>query len=250
MKTGDRGSGIGGRRPADVVAVVPAAGIGARMGGRRPKQFLRVGGVPLLVRTVRVLGRAPLVGGIVVAAPPGEMEQTRALLRRHRVPRVLAVVAGGRERQESVWLGLQALPPWAAFVVVHDAVRPCITPELVRAVIAEARSNGAAICGLPVSETVKRVAEGRGGTGGSVEATVDREGLWLIQTPQAFRRALLWEAHEKARRDGFRGTDDAMLVERMGASVKVIPGLPDNLKITTPEDLARARRCVSRKARR
>ena len=228
---------------SDVVAVVPAAGSGARMGARRPKQFLRVGGVPLLVQTLRVLGRAPMVGGIVVAAPPDEVEWTRALLRRHRVPRVLAVVAGGRERQESVWLGLQALPPWAAFVVVHDAVRPCITPELVRAVIAEARSNGAAICGLPVRETVKRVA------GEQVEATLDREGLWLIQTPQAFRRALLWEAHEKARRDGFRGTDDAMLVERMGASVKVIPGLPDNLKITTLEDLARARRCVSRKVR-
>lgn len=244
MKTGDRGPGIGGRRPADVVAVVPAAGSGHRMGGRRPKQFLRLRGVPLLVQTLRLLGRTSGVGGIVVAAPSVEVERTLTLLLRHGLPRILAVVAGGRERQESVWLGLQALPPWAEFVVVHDAVRPLITPELVRAVIAEARSHGAATCGLPVRETVKRVA------GGSVEATLDREGLWLVQTPQAFRRALLWEAHEKARRDHFWGTDDSMLVERLGVPVRMIPGLPENLKITTPEDLARARRFFPPKGRR
>ncbi len=214
------------------------------MGGRRPKQFLSVGGFPLLVRTLRVLGGTREIGGIVVAAPAGEVERTRALLGRYRVRRIIEVVPGGRERQESVWRGLQALPHWAEIVVVHDAVRPFITPELVRAVIREARSGGAAVCGLPVRETVKRVAEGE------VKATLDREQLWFIQTPQAFRRDLLVEAHEKARRDSFRGTDDAVLVEKLGARVKAVTGLPENIKITTPEDLTMARRAFSGRARR
>lgn len=219
----------------NTVAIVPGAGSSRRLGGGRPKQFRMVGGVPLLVFTLRVLARVREVEGIVVAAPPEAVEVTRRLLQRHRIPRVVDVVPGGRERQESVWLALQAIPPDAAMIVVHDAVRPFITGSLVQRVIAEARRHGAAICGLPVLETVKQVREGR------VEATVDREGLWLVQTPQAFRRALLWEAHEKARREGFTGTDDAVLVERLGVVVRMVLGLPENLKITTPADLVRAR---------
>jgi len=217
------------------VALVPAAGTGSRVGGRRPKQFLRVRGVPLLVLTLRALAAAREVAGIVVAAPPRAVETTRALLERYGIPRLVGVVAGGRERQESVWLGLQALAADAEIVVVHDAVRPFITRALIDAVIDGARCHGAAVCGLPVRETVKRVREGR------VEATVDRVALWTIQTPQAFRAALLREAHDKARRDGFVGTDDAMLVERLGHPVRVVPGLAGNVKITTPEDLRRAR---------
>lgn len=218
------------------VALVPAAGGGSRLGGRRPKQFLRVRGVPLLVLTLRALAAAREVGGIVVAAPPRAVEATRALLVHYRIPRLLDVVAGGRERQESVWLALQAVPPGASLVIVHDAVRPFITASLVRRVIREARRHGAAVCGLPVVETVKHVREAR------VEATVDREALWLVQTPQAFHRSLLWEAHEKARSDGFTGTDDAALVERLGVPVRMVAGRPENLKITTAADLARARR--------
>jgi 2-C-methyl-D-erythritol 4-phosphate cytidylyltransferase len=137
--------------------------------------------------------------------------------------------------------GLQAAPAGARWIVVHDAVRPFVTPALVARVLAAARLCGAATCGVPVRETVKRVREE------TVEATVDREGLWLTQTPQAFRRDLLWEAHEKARRDGWVGTDDAGLVERLGERVAMVPGLPQNLKITTPEDLKIARRWMSRK---
>lgn len=222
-----------------VGAIVPAAGSGRRMGGQHPKQFLLLGGVPLLVRTLRALARSRVIGGIVVVVPRAAVKLTRRLLTRHRVPRVLAVVPGGRERQESVWMGLQALPSEAELVVVHDGVRPLITGALVRTVVEEAGRFGAAACGLPVRETVKRAR------GGIVEATVDREGLWLVQTPQAFGRTLLWEAHEKARRDGFVGTDDAVLVERLGVPVRMVPGLVDNLKITTPQDLARARGLVA-----
>jgi 2-C-methyl-D-erythritol 4-phosphate cytidylyltransferase len=131
---------------------------------------------------------------------------------------------------------MQAVPDEVAVIVVHDAVRPFITRALVDQVVAAARTGGGAICALPIAETVKRVRDA------VVEATVDRRALWAVQTPQAFRAELLREAHEKARRDAFLGTDESMLVERLGHPVAVVPGLRDNVKITTPDDLARAKR--------
>jgi len=236
-------------RSVRAVAIVPAGGIGRRMNARRPKQYLRLGRTPVLVRTLQRLAGATAVSGIVVAVPRERVEATRRLLRTHRVPKVLDVVAGGAERQESVWLGLQAAgqPDW---VLVHDAVRPFITSALIARVLAAAGPTGAATCGLAVRETVKRVREDvPPGGEPMVEATLDRAGLWLIQTPQAFRRELLWEAHDKARRDGYAGTDDAVLVERLGGRVAVVPGLAENLKITTPADLRAARRWTGRRGR-
>jgi 2-C-methyl-D-erythritol 4-phosphate cytidylyltransferase len=215
-------------------AIVPAGGLGVRMGSRRPKQYLRLGGAPILVATLRALGRARGLDGIVVAVPEAHVAATRRLLARRRVPKILEVVAGGADRQESVWRALQRVPDGARWIVVHDAVRPFITGALVERVRAAA-ARGAATCGVPVRETVKRVKDG------AVEGTVERQGLWLTQTPQVFARDLLWEAHEKARRDGFAGTDDAALVERLGTTVAMVPGLAQNLKITTPEDLRTAR---------
>jgi 2-C-methyl-D-erythritol 4-phosphate cytidylyltransferase len=215
-------------------AIVPAGGHGARMGSRRPKQYLRLGRAPILVATLRALGRARSLAGIVVAVPAAHVAATRRLLARARVPKILDVVAGGADRQESVWRALQRVPEDARFVVVHDAVRPFVTADLVERVRAAA-AGGAATCGMPVRDTVKRV------TDGAVAATVPRQGLWLTQTPQAFARDLLWEAHDKARRDGFAGTDDAVLVERLGMPVAMVPGLAQNLKITTPDDLRTAR---------
>jgi 2-C-methyl-D-erythritol 4-phosphate cytidylyltransferase len=190
--------------------------------------------VPILVATLRALGRTRGLAGIVVAVPEAHVAETRRLLARLRVPRILEVVAGGADRQESVWRALQRIPERAERVVVHDAVRPFIDAALVARVLAAA-AGGAATCGIPVRETVKRVRDG------AIEATIPRQGLWLTQTPQAFTRALLWEAHDKARRDGFAGTDDAMLVERLGVTVAMVQGLGQNLKITTPEDLQTAR---------
>lgn len=231
------------------VAIVPAGGAGSRMGARQPKQYLRLGRAPLVVETLRVLAGAPCVSGIVVAVPRERVEATRRLLRGQRVGKILDVVVGGAERQESVWLGLQAAgaPEW---VLVHDAVRPFITPALLSRVLTAAVPTGAAACGLAVRETVKRVREDVPPGGEPVvETTLDRAGLWLIQTPQAFRRNLLWEAHDKARRDGYAGTDDAVLVERLGGRVTVVPGLPENLKITTPGDLRLARLWTGRRRR-
>ena len=224
----------GGRLRA--VAVVPAGGVGTRMGSRRPKQYLRLGGLPILLHTLHRLARCRSLGALVLAVPSSRVDVTWRLLRRHRVRKILDVVAGGADRQESVWHAIQAVPATVSWVVVHDAVRPFVTRDVVERVLAAARRHGAASCGLPLSETVKRVQAG------VVESTVERKGLWLIQTPQAFRRDLLWEAHDKARREGFAGTDDAVLVERLGEPVAVVPGSAQNLKITTREDLARARR--------
>lgn len=221
-----------GRR---VAAIIPAAGAGTRTGHRTPKQFLRLAAAPILTVTVGRFARHPAVAAVVVVAPARHLRHAERLLRglSRRVP--LAVVAGGPQRQDSVRLGLLAAPVDAEIVLVHDAVRPFVTPALISAVVDAARRDGAAICALPLKETVKRVA------GGYVQATVDRGGLWAVQTPQAFRAALLREAHDKARRDGFLGTDEAMLVERLGHPVRVVPGLEENIKITTAADLRKAR---------
>ena len=216
-------------------AIVPAGGLGTRMGSRRPKQYLCLGRTPILVATLKTLVRAREIAGVVVAVPETHVVETRRLLARLRVPRILEVVAGGADRQESVWRALQRIPEGAERVLVHDGVRPFIDAALVARVLAAAVAGGAATCGIPVRETVKRV------TDGAIDATIPRQGLWLTQTPQAFTRALLWEAHDKARRDGFAGTDDAVLVERLGVTVTMVQGLGQNLKITTPEDLQTAR---------
>jgi 2-C-methyl-D-erythritol 4-phosphate cytidylyltransferase len=215
--------------------VVPAGGSGARLGRRTPKQFLALDGRPILAVTVGRLARHPAVEAIVVAVPAGHLARAERLLAPVvRRPRLI-VVAGGATRQESVRRGLEAVPPQAEIVLVHDAVRPFITRALLDAIVTAAASTGAAVCGLPVAETIKRVREG------FVEHTVDRSALWAVQTPQAFRADLLREAHDKAWRDGAEATDDAMLVERLGHPVRVVPGSAANVKITTPEDLRRAR---------
>lgn len=221
-----------------VAAVIPAGGLGARLGSRTPKQFLRLGRAPMLLAAVRHFACHPAVRAIVVAAPAGQVARARRLLSVARGRASLTVVPGGATRQGSVWLALQAVPEDTEIIVVHDAVRPFVSRRLIDAVLAAAAESGAAICALPIAETVKRVRDG------VVEATVDRAGLWAAQTPQAFRADLLREAHEKARRDGVVGTDDATLVERLGHPVRVVPGGEANLKITTAEDLRRARGAV------
>jgi len=219
----------------EVAVVIPAGGVGSRFGARTPKQFLRLGTMPILAATVQHFARHPAVRAVVVAAPEPWVARAGRILGRVVTRTPLTVVAGGRTRQDSVWLALQAAPEDVEIIVVHDAVRPMITRRLVDTVVRAAAAEGAAICALPLTETVKRVRAER------VEATLDRSELWAVQTPQAFRVDLLREAHEKARRDGVVGTDDAMLVERLGHPVRVVRGLAENVKITTPEDLRRAR---------
>ena len=224
----------------EVAVVIPAGGVGSRFGARTPKQFLRLGTMPILAATVQHFARHPAVRAVVVAAPEPWVARAGRILGRVVTHTPLTVVAGGRTRQDSVWLALQAAPEDVEIIVVHDAVRPMITRRLVDTVVRAAAAEGAAICALPLTETVKRVRAER------VEATLDRSELWAVQTPQAFRADLLREAHEKARRDGVVGTDDAMLVERLGHPVRVVRGLAENVKITTPADLRRARLLTGR----
>ena len=217
-------------------AIVPAAGQGLRLGTAVKKQYLPLRGIPVLARTLIQLGRTPGIARLVVAVPPGEEAWVQgAILARLRLAIEVELVPGGADRQESVFLALGRARAEADLVVVHDGVRPFVSPELVWAVLAAAGEGGAATAALPVTDTIK-LTDGAGG----FRETLPRARLWAIQTPQAFQRTLLSEAHERARRDGVRATDDCALVERLGHAVLSVPGSPRNLKVTTVEDLALA----------
>jgi 2-C-methyl-D-erythritol 4-phosphate cytidylyltransferase len=203
------------------------------MGHKTPKQFLTLGGLPLLVHSLRVLEASDAVSAIVLAVPKSEMDYCRQdIVSAHGFRKVQAVVEGGEERQDSVGRGLAAVGAEADIVLVHDAVRPFLTVDMIARVVAAAAKYGAAIAAIPMRDTVKRA-----GADGLIDETVDRKPLWLAQTPQAARRALLQEAHRKAQAEGFRGTDEAQLIERLGHRVALVDGSTENIKITRPEDL-------------
>lgn len=216
-----------------VVALVPAAGRGLRMGGSVPKQFLSIGGEPLIVQSLRTLQAAPVVGQIILAVPFADIEYCeREIVLRHRFTKVTKVVAGGEERQDSVRHALAEIPQGTDIVLIHDAVRPFVTQRMINEVVAASWKEGAAIIALPMRDTVKQVR-----TDGMIERTVDRAPLWLAQTPQAFRRDWIETAHRNAHAEGVRATDDAFLVEWLGHSVAVVEGSGENIKVTRPEDL-------------
>ena len=221
------------RQASLVVALVPAAGRGLRMGGAVPKQFLSLGGEPLIVQSLRTLQASPVVDQIVLAVPFADVEYCKdEIVSRYRFTKVAKVVAGGAERQDSVRYALTQIPSDTEIVLIHDAVRPFVTQRMIEEVVAAARKEGAAIIALPMRDTVKQVR-----TDGTIERTVDRTPLWLAQTPQAFRRNWIESAHKKAHAEGIRATDDAFLVEWLGYSVAVVEGSGENIKVTRPEDL-------------
>jgi 2-C-methyl-D-erythritol 4-phosphate cytidylyltransferase len=222
----------------DAVAILVAAGRGERMEAERPKAFLDLGGEPLLLRAARAFEAAPSVGRLVAVVPEAQTETARQLLA--PLPKLLAVVAGGERRQDSVLAGLGQVPDgFEGVVLVHDAARPLVDVELIEAVAQQAAATGAALPVLPLVDTVKRVR------GGRVVETLDRAELGGAQTPQGFRCALLREACEAARRSGLAVTDEAMAVERLGHAVYAVPGSKRNRKITTPDDLAWAEGVVA-----
>jgi 2-C-methyl-D-erythritol 4-phosphate cytidylyltransferase len=217
--------------PARVTAILAAAGHGARLGMR--KQLLELDGRPVAAWSLETIAGCALVTDVVIACETDEREAFAGLARAHGGGKVRAVVAGGVRRQDSVSAALRAAPPDSAIVVVHDGARPFVTAEQVERVIASAGSHGAAILAVPVKDTVKQASDS-----GAVLRTVPRETLWTAQTPQAFAYGILVRAHEAAERDGFVGTDCAMLVEAAGETdVHIVEGSYDNMKITTPEDL-------------
>ena len=201
-----------------------------------PKQFLMLGDVPLLLHSLQVFERAGSISQIILVVPKDERERTLSeIIERYGIKKVVKIVAGGATRQESVYHGLQETDPEAEVVVVHDAVRPFVTEDLIERSIEAAQTSGGAIVAVPMKETVKQV-----GPDGHILHTVDRAQLWLAQTPQTFRRGLLLEGYRKAEYDGFHATDEAAVMERLGQKVAIVPGRWDNIKITTPEDFQMA----------
>lgn len=227
-----------------VSVIVPAAGLGTRMGRVQPeksgtsrKQFMLLNGQPILVHTIRKFTTCPLVTEIVVALRREDIDWVRALLAGERRP--VRLVAGGDTRQESVENALAALSPDTDLVAVHDAVRPFVDEGTIERVIQQAAETGAAIAGVVPVDTVKLVHLNK------IRQTLTRERLVLSQTPQVFRYELLKRAFEKAREDGFTGTDESSLVERLEVEVSVVPSTDHNIKITRPADMEFARLLLS-----
>ena len=201
------------------------------MGSNVPKQYLLLDGKPILHHTLSVLDQCSIVDEIVLVVSEKEVGQAQQQIQDSH-PKVTKVVAGGKERQDSVGNGLQSLDSETDIVVVHDGVRPFVSPDLIRETVETARNFGAAITAIPVSDTIKKVNEK-----GLVERTVDRSGLWRVQTPQTFQVSLLKEAFERAQVDNYYGTDEGSLIEYLGKEVKVILGSELNIKITQSDDL-------------
>ncbi len=215
--------------PVRTAVLIPAAGSGSRLGGE-PKQFRLLGGKPLLAQTLLVFERHPEVHYLIVSVPGDAVQETRRRLQEEGLTKLLAVVAGGATRQDSVGAALEAVPDAAGVVLVHDAVRPFLSHAHISALIAEIVASGAAALAVPVTDTVRR------GNGRFFEDTISRADLFRMQTPQGFRREWFVEAHHEARRLSIQATDDVDLVQRLGRAVSILPGSARNMKITTPED--------------
>ena len=222
-----------------VFAILPAAGLGTRMAGPQPKQFLAPDGVPILIHSLRAFASVARVTAIYVAVRKPEMERVQAQIAEHGFASRVHVVAGGDNRQESVSHALAALAAQPDdIVLVHDAVRPLIDAATIDRTIDAVIEHGAAIVGMPAVDTIKQVE--RTAHGALITSTIPREFIVLAQTPQGFRYSLLQSAFAEAQADGFVGTDEASVVERAGHPVAVVPGSQVNLKITQPGDLALA----------
>ncbi|MBC8443766.1 MAG: 2-C-methyl-D-erythritol 4-phosphate cytidylyltransferase [Deltaproteobacteria bacterium] len=224
-----------------VFGIIVAAGKSLRMGGPIPKQYRLLGDLPVLSRTLSAFDDCPAIDEIILVLPAGDQEMCRQRVIDPVSPsKKITPIAGGEKRQESVYQGLLAVRDQEAIVVIHDGVRPFIQTRHIDACIRGARKTGAVVLGEPVCDTLKMI-----GNTTIIKKTVDREHIWSAQTPQAFQYPLIKAAHDRALRDGYMGTDDAVLLERLGTPVKMIPGSRTNIKITTRVDLAIARAFIT-----
>lgn len=220
-----------------VTALIPAAGMGKRMGAGINKQYLLLAGRPILAHTLAVFEQAQCVDDVYLVVPEDEISFCREnVVERYGFAKVRRFVSGGSERQHSVLNGLRAMAPAGVedVVLIHDGVRPFVPVSVLEQSVETALRHDGALTAVPVKDTVKVVRDG------AVLETPPRESLWLAQTPQSFRYGIIRDAHERAAAEGWLGTDDASLVERLGLSVRVVPGDYGNFKITTPEDLVLA----------
>jgi 2-C-methyl-D-erythritol 4-phosphate cytidylyltransferase len=218
--------------PGRVIAVVPAAGLGTRLGPGLNKSFLPLLDRPLLAWTLEALQAAEEIAEIIPVLKGSEMEQAGEMVERYGLTKVKRIARGGAERQDSVLSGLELIKGPCSTVLIHDGARPLLEQALIRATIAALEGYDGAVAALPARETIKE-ADGAG----LIRRTLQRQALWSAQTPQVFPFRGIMEAHEEAAREGFRSTDDSALVERRGGRVRVVMGSQRNIKITTPEDL-------------
>ncbi len=224
-----------------VKAIIAAGGGGERIGGILPKQFVEIKKKPILAYTVEKFEKCELIDEIILVVPEDYMSFcSYNIVDVGDFKKVKRILSGGKERQDSVYKGLLALSKDTDIVLIHDGVRPFISTEKIGKSIEMCKKEKAVILALPVNETVKKV------DGEYIIATLDREKLWMAQTPQTFEYKLILEAYKKAIEDGFIGTDDSSLVERLGFKVSVLQGESQNIKITTREDLAFAERILER----
>jgi 2-C-methyl-D-erythritol 4-phosphate cytidylyltransferase len=214
-----------------VTAVIPAAGAGRRINAK--KQFLEINGQPVLSVTVSVFNECQSIDDIIVVVAKEDVELTKSLLKDYK--KVKDIVVGGIERQDSVYNGIAAITPESDgdIVVIHDAARPLITKEIISRAVIETKISKAVVVGVPSKDTIKTVSREN-----IVMETLDRDSIWLVQTPQAFQFPVIKQAYDRAQKIKYKATDDSKLVERLGISVKMISGSYENIKITTKEDLA------------
>jgi len=225
-----------------VVAILPAAGMGTRMGADQPKQFLELDGVPIVIFTLRRLAACAQISEFLIATRAEDVETLTKRAAAEKLSQPVRVIRGGGTRQESVARALAEVPAGTEIVLVHDAVRPFVTLEQTERVITEAQARGGAILGIPAIDTVKEVKrESLPGDVARIGATIPRERIVLAQTPQAFHTDILKQAFAKAAQDGVVASDEAGLVERLGREVFVVLGSERNIKITRPADMELAR---------
>ncbi|MBQ9931563.1 MAG: 2-C-methyl-D-erythritol 4-phosphate cytidylyltransferase [Firmicutes bacterium] len=214
-----------------VSVIIAAAGSGSRMGGGISKQYIEVRGIPVLARALGAFDRHPLVDEILVVMKREDLEVCRRdIVEKYGFRKVRKVIAGGKERQESVFIALSELSD-EGYILVHDGARPFVSQDLITRIIEGAAEHGAAIPGVPLRETIKRAEDGW------LAETLDRDTLFAVRTPQGFEAKMLKKAHDQAREEGFTGTDDGALLERIGGRSRLILCEQDNIKITTAEDL-------------
>lgn len=220
---------------ADVTAIIPAAGCGRRMASTQNKQYMLLRGKPVLVHTLKIFESAHEITEIIIVVREDEIDLCRSLVLEHGITKVKQVVAGGKERQHSVWNGLKYVSQQCRMVVVHDGARPLLLPATLEEALREAAIYDAVVVGVPVKDTIKVVTED-----GIVMSTPSRNSLWAVQTPQIFSKDVLVKAYSEAWKRGLLATDDAALVEALRLNVKMVYGSYENIKITTPEDLVLA----------
>ena len=226
------------------IALIPSAGSGSRMGTKAKKPYLSLLDKPILAHTLLSFEQCPHINEVVLIVAEDEIDYCKtSIVEPFKIRKVNKIIAGGPKRQDSVWEGLKTLNDDCELVMIHDGVRPFVSQEILKKSVHETANSGATVVAVPVKDTIKIVS-----MKAEVLETIDRSRIWAVQTPQTFTRDVLKRAYEKAYNDRFYGTDDASLVERLGVKVKIIPGSYDNIKITTPGDLALGEAILRRRA--